>query len=167
MQNAQPVLGNDMAKNEPLRLELNDTIDHSMTVDEFETRWADMILKYNVADNQHLEDLYDLRATFVPAYFKDRFFPFLQTTARSEGFNAVLKKYTKPGYTLNHFLEQYMKLKETIDVAEDSNEFKEEDKILRMWENGLLNKRSTKTNTCKKFEPFLQYLQNSCKKILD
>ncbi|KAK1618020.1 hypothetical protein QYE76_023537 [Lolium multiflorum] len=32
MQNAQPVLGNEMAKNEPLRLEFNATIDYSMTL---------------------------------------------------------------------------------------------------------------------------------------
>ncbi|XP_051201492.1 protein FAR1-RELATED SEQUENCE 5-like [Lolium perenne] len=133
MQNAQGVLGNDMAKNEPLRLEFNATIDYSMTVEEFETRWAEMILKHNVADNTHLQDIYDMRASFVPAYFKDRFFPFLQTTARSEGFNAVLKRYVTPHHSLSHFFEQYMKLQEKIDVAEDSNEFKEEDKIFRFW----------------------------------
>jgi hypothetical protein len=133
MQNAQPVLGNDMAKNEPLRLEFNATIDYSMTVSEFETRWAEMVLKYNVADNTHLQDLYDIRASFVPAYFKDRFFPFLQTTARSEGFNAVLKRYVTPHNSLHHFFEQYMKLQESIEVAEDSNEFKDEDKVLRCW----------------------------------
>ncbi|KAM0907324.1 hypothetical protein ACQ4PT_016197 [Festuca glaucescens] len=131
--NAQGVLGNDMAQNEPLRLEFNATIDHSMTVEEFESRWADMILKYNVADNKHLQDLYDIRTSFVPAYFKDRFFPFLQTTARSEGFNAVLKRYISPRNSLLHFFEQYLKLQEKIDVAEDSNEFQVEDKILRLW----------------------------------
>nr|XP_051191007.1 protein FAR1-RELATED SEQUENCE 1-like [Lolium perenne] len=106
-----------MAKNEPLRLEFNATIDYSMTVEEFETRWAEMILKHNVADNTHLQDIYDMRASFVPAYFKDRFFPFLQTTARSEGFNAVLKRYVTPHHDLSHFFEQYMKSQEKIDVA--------------------------------------------------
>jgi hypothetical protein len=133
MQNAQGVLGNDMAQNEPLRLEFNATIDHSMTVEEFESRWEDMIMKYNVADNKHLQDLYDIRASFVPAYFKDRFFPFLQTTARCEGFNAVLKRYISLHNSLLHFFEQYLKLQEKIDVAEDSNEFQVEDKILRLW----------------------------------
>jgi hypothetical protein len=108
MQNAQGVLGNDMAQNEPLRLEFNATIDHSMTVEEFESRWEAMIMKYNVADNKHLQDLYDIRASFVPAYFKDRFFPFLQTTARCEGFNAVLKRYISPRNSLLHFFEQYL-----------------------------------------------------------
>ena len=110
MQNAQSVLGNFLSKHEELRRELNETIDHSMTVEEFEMRWAEMILRHNVGDNTHLRDLYDLRATFVPAFFKDRFFPFLQTTARGEGFNAVLKRYVSPHNSITHFFLQYLKL---------------------------------------------------------
>jgi hypothetical protein len=133
MQNAQAVLGNFLSKHEELRQELNAIIDYSMSVDEFETRWADMLRKHSVADNTHLDDLYRLRATFVPAYFKDRFFPFLQTTARSEGLNVVLKTYSNPHNSLHHFFEQYLKLQEKINVAEDSVEFMDEDKTFRVW----------------------------------
>ncbi|XP_051196839.2 protein FAR1-RELATED SEQUENCE 5-like [Lolium perenne] len=133
MQNAQAVLGNFLSKHEELRTELNEIIDYSMSVEEFETRWAQMITKHNVVDNTHLYDLYHIRATFVPAYFRERFFPFLQTTARSEGFNAVLKTYIDPHNNLHHFFLQYMKLQEKIDVAEDAVEFKDEDKTLRVW----------------------------------
>jgi hypothetical protein len=133
MQNAQAVLGNFLSKHEDLRQELNEVIDYSMSIEEFEMRWAEMIMKHNVSDNTHLSDLYHLRATFVPAYFKERFFPFLQTTARSEGFNAVLKRYISPHNSLHNFFEQYLKLQEKIDVAEDSVEFKDEDKIFRLW----------------------------------
>ena len=99
-----------MSKHEVLHRELNENIDYSMTVDEFEARWAEMLQKHNVADNKHLLDLYDLRHTFVPAYFKDRFFPFLQTTARSKGFNAVLKRYVNPHNSFMHFFGQYRKI---------------------------------------------------------
>nr|XP_051201596.1 protein FAR1-RELATED SEQUENCE 5-like [Lolium perenne] len=133
MQNAQAVLGNFLSKHEELRTELNEIIDYNMSVEEFETRWAQMITKHNVVDNPHIYDLYHIRATFVPAYFKERFFPFLQTTARSEGFNAVLKTYMDPHNNLHHFFLQYMKLQEKIDVAEDAVEFKDEDKTLRAW----------------------------------
>ena len=125
------MLGNFLSKNDDLRKELNEIIDFSMSVEEFESRWAEMIEKHNVADNTHLSDLYNIRATFVLAYFKDRFFPFLQTTARSEGFNVVLKSYTNPHNRLHHFFQKYLKLQEKIDVAEDSVEFKDEDKTLR------------------------------------
>ncbi|KAK1649142.1 hypothetical protein QYE76_066947 [Lolium multiflorum] len=147
MQNAQAVLGNFLSKHEELRQELNAIIDYSMSVDEFETRWADMLRKHNVADNTHLADLYHLRATFVPAYFKDRFFLFLQITAQSEGFNAVLKTYSNPHYSLHHFFEQYLKLQEKINVAEDSVEFLDEDKTFRVWGDYPLEEQALKVYT--------------------
>ncbi|KAM0823600.1 hypothetical protein ACQ4PT_070767 [Festuca glaucescens] len=147
MQNAQAVLGNFLSKHEDLRKELNEIIDYSMSVEEFEMRWAEMIVKHNVADNTHLSDLYHLRATFVPAYFKDRFFPFLQTTVRSEGFNAVLKRYINPHNSLHNFFQQYLKLQEKIDVAEDSVEFKDEDKIFRLWGDYPLEEQALEVYT--------------------
>ncbi|KAM0854057.1 hypothetical protein ACQ4PT_050673 [Festuca glaucescens] len=133
IQNVQGPLGNTKAKNESLRLELNETIDYSVTVDEFETRWAEMLLKHNVADNTHLADLYDLRQCFVLVYFKDRFFLFLQTTVRSEGFNVVLKRYVNPHNSFVHFFNQYQKVQENIDVAKDANEFDTGEREVRLW----------------------------------
>jgi hypothetical protein len=147
MQNAQAVLGNFLSKHEELRQELNAIIDYNMSIEEFESRWAEMIVQHDVADNTHLSDLYNIRATFVPAYFKDRFFPFLQTTARSEGFNAVLKSYVDPHNNLHHFFEQYLKLQEKIDVAEDSVEFKDEDKTVRVWGDYPLEEQALKVYT--------------------
>jgi hypothetical protein len=34
---------------------------------------------------------------------------------------------------LHHFFQQYIKLQEKIDVAEDSVEFQDENKIVRVW----------------------------------
>lgn len=133
MQNAQGTLGGFMAKHEDLRSEFNELVDYSLTPAEFERGWAEMIERHGVGDNTHLQDLYDIRAKFVPAYSMHRFFPFLQTTARSEGFNAVLKKYVNPHDSLLRFFKQYMKLQERIEIVEDSNEFVDEDRTLRPW----------------------------------
>ncbi|KAM0903430.1 hypothetical protein ACQ4PT_018652 [Festuca glaucescens] len=92
-----------------------------------------MVERHAVADNTHFLDLYDLQAYFVPAYFRHRFFPFLQTTSRSEGFNVVLKKYVHPHDSLVRFFKQYMKLQERIDVVEDGHEFDGDDKTVRLW----------------------------------
>jgi hypothetical protein len=92
-----------------------------------------MILKHYVADNEHFKDVYDLRKCFVPSYFMKRLFPFLQSTARSEGFNAVLKQYINPHDSFLRFFKQYMKLQEKIDVVEDGHEFVGIDKVVRLW----------------------------------
>jgi hypothetical protein len=76
-----------------------------MTSEEFEQIWANMVEMHGVADNTHFFDLYDLREYFVPAYFRHPFFPFLQTTSRSEGFNVVLKQYVHPHDSLVRFFK--------------------------------------------------------------
>ncbi|XP_051211210.1 protein FAR1-RELATED SEQUENCE 5-like [Lolium perenne] len=120
MQNAQgSPLGPFMAKHEELQREFNEIVDYSLTPVEFENRWGEMIERHGVSDNTDLAYLYEIRAKFVLAYFMDRFFPFLQTTARSEGFNVVLKRYVDPNASLLRFFKQYMKLQERIDITED------------------------------------------------
>ena len=161
MQKVQEKLGPFIAKREQLRLEFNDVIDHSLIVDEFETRWAEMVLKHDVADNAHFLDIYDLKEFFVPAYFKDRFFPFLQTTARSEGFNAVLKRYVNPQDILLRFFKQFMKIQEKIEVAEDAHEFVGEDRTVRVWSDFPMEQQILETYTL----PIYQKFQLELRKI--
>jgi hypothetical protein len=111
-----------------------------LSVEEFETKWAEMLVKHDIVDNDHLFFIWELRESFVPAYFQDHFYPFLQTTARSEGFNAVLKRYMSPHDSLFHFFKQYMKLHEDIEIHEDAHEFAGEDKIVRLWTNFPMEK---------------------------
>lgn len=96
MQKVQEKNGPMASKREDLRRDFNGVIDYSVTEGEFKARWSEMMHKHDVVDNEHFKDIYDLRRCFVPAYFMKRFSPFLQTTARSEGFNAVLKQYVNP-----------------------------------------------------------------------
>jgi hypothetical protein len=44
----------------------------------------------------------------------ENFYPFLQTTSRSEGFSAVLKRYVKPSNSLFEFVKQYMLIQDKI-----------------------------------------------------
>jgi hypothetical protein len=66
-----------IAKREDLRKDFNEIIDYSLTVEEFETKWAEMLVKHNIVDNDNFFYGWELRECFVPAYFQDRFFPFL------------------------------------------------------------------------------------------
>jgi hypothetical protein len=88
-----------------------------MTVEEFESKWAEMLLKHDLVDNEQFLEIYDLRECSVPFYLKDCFFPFLHTTTRSEGFNVVLKIYVHPHDSLLSFFKEYMKLQEKTDMS--------------------------------------------------
>ncbi|XBH68583.1 hypothetical protein VPH35_096697 [Triticum aestivum] len=90
---AKETLGPFFADRPDLHKAFELCVDHSLTVEEFEWSWMAMIETYQVQDNETLASLWEKRMYWVPVYFMHCFFPFLQTTQRSEGFNAVLKRY--------------------------------------------------------------------------
>ncbi|KAE8771171.1 protein FAR1-RELATED SEQUENCE 5-like [Hordeum vulgare] len=51
-----------------------------------------------------------------------KFYPFLQTTQRSEGFNVVLKKYVNPQNSIMDFIRQYAAIQEKIMCAESKQD---------------------------------------------
>lgn len=73
--------------------------------------------EYGQIDNEHFQWLWENRKCWAPVYYMKHFFPFLQTTARSEGFNAVLKKYVNPNNSLIEFATQYTAIQEKVMVA--------------------------------------------------
>ncbi|CAM0882048.1 unnamed protein product [Alopecurus aequalis] len=154
MQKVQEKAGPTIAHNEQLRLDFNEILDYSLTKEEFEVNWAKLVQKHALAGIKVFEDVYALREVFVPAYFRDRFFPFLQTTARSEGFNAVLKKYVNPFDSLLRFFKQYMKLQEKIEVAEDGHEFVGEDRTIRVWSDYPMEEQILQTYTLPIYRKF-------------
>ena len=83
-----------------------------------------MLQKYRVGWHKELAHLYEIRNTWVPCYFKDCFFPFLQSTQHSEGFNAVLKNYVNPNNSILDFVKQYQKIQIHILVKEGRNDYR-------------------------------------------
>ncbi|KAL8494729.1 hypothetical protein ACS0TY_025532 [Phlomoides rotata] len=45
----------------------------SLTIENFETRWAEFLVKYHLENNVRLTDLYEERAKWVPVYLHDTF----------------------------------------------------------------------------------------------
>ena len=69
----------------------------------------------------------------MSCYFKFRFFPFLQSTQRSEGFNAVLKHYVNPHKSILNFVKQYEKIQVHILVREGGNDYRTEHLEAQRW----------------------------------
>ena len=122
MQNATERLGSFMAKHPELLAAFNACVNNSLTPQEFEESWISMLDLYGVGDNVDLHALWEYRKCWVPAYFMHDFFPFLQTIARSEGFNAVLKRYVNPKNSIYGFVKQYTSIQEKILNAENKAE---------------------------------------------
>ena len=114
MQNLTEKIGPFMAKNPELLASFNDCVNSSLTPQEFEEKWDAMLETCQVRDNVDLFTIWEHRESWVPAYFMHDFFPFMQTTSRSEGFNAVLKRYTSPKNSIYDFAQQYTALQDKI-----------------------------------------------------
>ncbi|XP_071680132.1 protein FAR1-RELATED SEQUENCE 5-like [Lolium perenne] len=124
MKKANEKLGSFLGRRPGLAEEFNSCVDESWTVEEFEARWQEMVLKWELAGNETFAWLKKNAHTWVPCYFKDRFFPFLQSTQRSEGFNAVLKRYIHPHNSIKHFVKQYEKIQRKILGVEGNNDYR-------------------------------------------
>ncbi|KAE8814122.1 hypothetical protein D1007_08767 [Hordeum vulgare] len=101
-----------------------------------------MMLKYEVMTDSHFESLYKYRETWVPCYFKDEFFPFLQSTQRIEGFNAVIKRYVNPHKSILNFVKQYQKIQTHILVREDSKDYRTGHLETEMWPSYPIKKQA-------------------------
>nr|XP_045084586.1 protein FAR1-RELATED SEQUENCE 5-like [Aegilops tauschii subsp. strangulata] len=116
---AEEKVGPCFQANEGLYEDFQDIVDNSLTVEEFETQWQEMIEKYQVHHIKYFNDMWENRKKFIPVYFKDKFFPFIQTTARSEGTNSLFKKGVGAKFSATSFLREYDRI---LDVVHDREE---------------------------------------------
>ena len=136
-----------LCRNPGLSNDFNYCVDFSFTPDEFEQNWAGLMVKYEAMTHTHFEKLYEYRSTWVPCYFKHRFFPFLQSTQRSEGFNTILKRYVNPHNSMLNFVKQYEKIQKHILAKECYNDYRTEHLEIELWSNFPIEKQAYKTYT--------------------
>jgi hypothetical protein len=86
-----------------------DTVKFSLTEDEFETLWQEIITQFKIENNKYFSKMWTNRERFIPVYYKNDFFPFIQSTGRSEGTNTRFKDNVGPTYSLVNFLREYQK----------------------------------------------------------
>lgn len=89
-----------MEKNKDLHADLFDILRKSLTIAEFEKLYLQLPQKYDVRGFKYLADMWKIRENFAPVYFKDKFYPFVHSTARSEGTNALFKLDVGPSYSI-------------------------------------------------------------------
>ncbi|KAG2666810.1 hypothetical protein I3760_15G082400 [Carya illinoinensis] len=99
-------------------------IHETITIDEFEEEWTSILLKYGLIDNTWLQNLYNRREMWVPAYLRSTFCAGMSTTQRSESMNKFFKDYVHSSTMVSDFVHQYEK---TLNARY----FKEKEKDVR------------------------------------
>ncbi|XP_026459672.1 protein FAR-RED IMPAIRED RESPONSE 1-like [Papaver somniferum] len=72
-----------------------------------ETKWMEMLQKYELLEKEWLRGLYEERRRWVPCYLNDIFWAGMQSTQRSESMNSFFDGYLGTKTTLKQFVEQY------------------------------------------------------------
>ncbi|XP_021718622.1 protein FAR1-RELATED SEQUENCE 5-like [Chenopodium quinoa] len=67
-------------------------VDEKDTIQEFEHYWSSMLNKYKCADNKWLQNLYNIREMWCPAYSKDYFSDGVMSSLRSETTNKSVSR---------------------------------------------------------------------------
>ncbi|CAM0943016.1 unnamed protein product [Alopecurus aequalis] len=130
---ANEKLGPYLGRHPGLAEDFNEVVDESMSIEEFEARWAEMVQKWDLSGHETFAWLKKYAHKWVPCYFRNRFFPFLQSTQRSEGFNSVLKRYVNPQNSIVHFVKQYEKIQIRMLSKEGKNDFDTDELVLDTW----------------------------------
>ncbi|CAI9267961.1 unnamed protein product [Lactuca saligna] len=95
--------------------------DSKIDVNDFEMRWDALMVKYKLQDNKWMKDMFDLRSSWIPAYFKDvPMSGLMRTTSRSESENSAFNRVSHHGYTLNNFMNAF----ESVMERQRNNQIK-------------------------------------------
>ena len=77
-----------------------------------------MIEERNLQGNHYFSKMWEMRKMFIPVYYKNDFFPFIQITSRSEATNTWFKDNVGPTYSIISFLKEYNRIVDTINRVE-------------------------------------------------
>ena len=84
-----------------------DIVYESLTVEEFENKWQNMVQDFALDGKEWFQTLYDNREKWVPVFVKDHFWAGMSSTQRSESMNAYFDGYVHRKTTLQTFVEQF------------------------------------------------------------
>ncbi|XP_024964557.1 protein FAR1-RELATED SEQUENCE 5-like, partial [Cynara cardunculus var. scolymus] len=75
---------------------------------EFERRWNKMVDKYNLAGDTWFTEMYEIRHSWIPTYYKNMpMSGLMKTTSRSESSNLYINIYESYWFDLVQFLNNY------------------------------------------------------------
>ena len=159
--------GRSFATKKDLHEDFSDILRNSLTVEEFEMLWQEMLARYDVCNLKYFQAMWEYRKNFVPVYFKNCFFPFIHSTARSEGTNSVFKDNVGSTYSVISFLAEYQRISESNEEKE-----KEQDSLTRTttptyWAHSEIEYQAGRTYNRQVFYKFQKQLMFTSKLHVD
>ncbi|KAK9129573.1 hypothetical protein Sjap_010060 [Stephania japonica] len=104
--------------------EFNMCVHESQTSDDFQSRWSLLLDKYELHDNEWLDNTYSKRSKWVPAYLKHIFLADMMTTQRNDGIHSFFNGFLSRSLPLSEFLCFYEKALLSNREKESYEDFK-------------------------------------------
>jgi hypothetical protein len=130
---ARKKLGPNLGEGHPFADAFYSCIYGTDTIEEFEFCWQHMLRSFDMAENNHLNNMWKSRKTWAPVYFRKSFFPFTSTTGRSEGLNSYFKTLVRPSDSVWNFVQQYELCQNLMLDREDNAGFTMETTTAKLW----------------------------------
>ncbi|KAM0029601.1 putative transcription factor FAR family [Helianthus debilis subsp. tardiflorus] len=108
---------------EEFKFEYESCISQSQTSSEFNSAWGVLIAKYNLEENTWLNEMYEMRKSWVPLYIRGTFFAGIPVDGDMKSYFGT---FLTPEVPLTEFLTRYTKAIEhnrEEERNEDSNSF--------------------------------------------
>ncbi|KAK9665511.1 hypothetical protein RND81_14G116700 [Saponaria officinalis] len=117
--------------------DLRKMVHESLTEDEFQMMWEQMVDKYSLQQNTWIKDAWHMRRRWVPVFWRGIFCAGMSSTQRSEQSNRFIKSYVSVETGLRQFIEQYeFALRRKVEEENKMN-FNDKNKPLK-WDNSIL-----------------------------
>jgi hypothetical protein len=93
---------------------------HPLTITEFEAAWAMLLDDFHLHDNISLTRMYEIRADWISAFFKQDYCGLMGSTQRSESMNKLLKSaHVDANTPLHQFTKKMLKLLHSRKMKEE------------------------------------------------
>ncbi|KAI8524891.1 hypothetical protein RHMOL_Rhmol13G0184700 [Rhododendron molle] len=122
--------------------------------EDFEERWMELMKEHGLESNEWLQQLYDIRDSWVPVYNRGTFFAGMNTTGRSEGVNSFFDDFVTSTTTLKEFVVKYDQALKRIVKRESDEDFESEHKFRIVNDNEFLLKHAAKVYAKNVFNKF-------------
>ncbi|XP_020262007.1 protein FAR1-RELATED SEQUENCE 5-like [Asparagus officinalis] len=171
----------DATKYSIYKSEFSACIWKSETPEEFDLQWESLIKKSRLEGNKWLQDQYELRSRWIPAYVNHIFSADMSSSQRAESGHAFFKKFVSKNNSLVDFMIQFGRglvrqrheelmadhkdliekpklrinhdfLEQMVDIYTNEMYFKFEAEVCDSFNYKLQFVRATQQANCKKFE---------------
>ncbi|XP_068643640.1 protein FAR1-RELATED SEQUENCE 5-like [Aristolochia californica] len=89
------------------REEFDKCVYQTDTTDEFDSKWASLLHKFDLGENEWLQLFYEDRRHWVPVYLNDSFLAGLSTTEQNENLGSFFDGFVRAKASIKEFIDQY------------------------------------------------------------